>query len=107
MVTVVDPTSGCLSTLTVNVPDDSVLPLVTLTQTPNNVCDIIIAGGFNGTVTVVVEFPTGNIEGDFTDYDMDLFAGDLPAQPSGHRSASARDDQRISGRSGEGGSAPR
>lgn len=72
-VLVTNTTDGCQETETVEVVDDSVLPLLSLTSTPNTICDKTI--GFDGTATATITNP---IAGTYTFSWTDIFpdAGD-------------------------------
>ena len=65
---VTDLTNGCRNTGTVEVPDNKILPLVTLAAAPNSICDQSLTNpvaAFNGSVTATVTNQVGAI-GDYT-----------------------------------------
>lgn len=51
-VEVVNNATGCSNTLTLLLPDNSALPVLTLTPSPNSICDPLI--GFNGSIATSV-----------------------------------------------------
>ncbi|MEK6780593.1 MAG: gliding motility-associated C-terminal domain-containing protein [Bacteroidota bacterium] len=57
-VLVFNTTNGCRNELTLQVADAQVRPTVTLATTPNTVCDAIIVGDFDGTVTATPAYTT-------------------------------------------------
>jgi gliding motility-associated-like protein len=66
--------TGCFSTLSRIMSDSSELPLVSLVQTPNTVCDDIIAGAFDGTISGTINYQ-GGVVADHTPYQYVLFEG--------------------------------
>src|SRR5690606_19125124 len=72
-VLVTNLSNGCDNTAIVNVADAKILPALSLTTTPNSICDPAIAGTeFDGTVTAAVD----NIgAGALTDYVFTFGAG--------------------------------
>src|SRR5690606_12326747 len=71
-VLVTNQDNGCQSTATVLLTDESELPVLSLVQTPNSVCDpSLAASAFNGTITATVTNQLGGL----TDYTFTLAGG--------------------------------
>ena len=66
--------TGCFSTLSRILSDSSEVPVLSLVQTPNSICDDAIAGAFDGTITGSLVY-YGNPVVDFTPFDFNLFQG--------------------------------
>lgn len=67
-VLVTNQTNGCQNTSIVEIPDNRVIPNVTLAQTPNSICDNTLTNpsiNFNGTVAATITNQIGAI-GDYT-----------------------------------------
>ncbi len=67
--------TGCFNTQSRIMNDSSELPVLSLIQTPNNICDPVVAGiAFNGTITGSLDYQGGPVV-DFTTFDFNLFEG--------------------------------
>ncbi len=66
--------TGCFETAARMLSDSSEVPILSLLQTPNTICDDAIAGAFDGTITGSMTY-YGNPVADFTPYDFNLFEG--------------------------------
>jgi hypothetical protein len=67
--------SGCFETESILLSDSSELPLIALVQTPNAICDPVVAGvPYNGTVSGTTDY-RGSAVSDYSDYYFNLFEG--------------------------------
>jgi hypothetical protein len=73
-VKVTTDTTGCFSTQSRILSDSSEVPVLSLVQTPNTICDDVIAGAFDGTITGTMTY-YGNPVVDFSPFDFNLFEG--------------------------------
>jgi len=66
--------TGCFGTDAQTVSDSSQVPILSLSQTPNTICDPIIAGSFDGTISGSLNY-FGNPVADYTPFDFNLYEG--------------------------------
>jgi large repetitive protein len=79
-VQVVNQTNGCQNTVSMEVPDSRVIPNVTLTQTPNSICNASLTNpsvNFNGAATANIS----NLIGAITSYTFTWRNGQLITDP--------------------------
>ncbi len=80
-VQVTNENTGCANTEGIVISDSSALPLVTLSQTPNSICDPAISGNpFNGQVNGSTTY-NGVPVSDFSNYIFNLFEGNDTSGP--------------------------
>ncbi|MFC2125183.1 FG-GAP-like repeat-containing protein, partial [Bacteroidota bacterium] len=74
-VEVTNTLTGCINTRAMILPDDSENPVINLAQTPNTICDPVVAtANYNGGVSTDL-FYDGVLQADYTNYTFKLFEG--------------------------------